>query len=99
MLNLSKHTTFISDYPGFLAQNNIAKAYEPFYLKWLQYYLDFCQKYSHKSGDSSSLQKITQKLKDKKQPDSYISQAEHAIQLSYKLINVQQSRKLRAKLR
>ena len=51
MINLSNQTALVILYTDFLARNNIAKSYESFYLKWLRFYLDFCQKYSHKSED------------------------------------------------
>ena len=85
MLNFSNHSALIIAYTGFLAQSNIAKAYEPLYLKWLRYYLDFCQKYSHQPDDPLSLPKFIEKLKEKKQPDTYIQQAEHAVALYYNL--------------
>jgi integron integrase len=91
MLNLSNHFVLIIAYTDFLAQNNIAKAYEPFYLKWLRYYLDFCQKYSHQPDSPLSLPKFVEKLKGKKQPDTSIQQAKHAVTLYYNLKNAQES--------
>ena len=65
MLNLLNQSALIISYSDFLAQNNIAKTYEPFYLKWLRFYLDFCQKYSHQPEASLALPKFVEKLKEK----------------------------------
>ena len=65
MINFSNYTALIHSYTKLLAQSNIAKTYEPFYLKWLRFYLDFCQKYSEKSEDPSSLPTFIEKLKSK----------------------------------
>ena len=89
MLNLSNQATLVILYTDFLAQNNIAKANEPFYLKWLRFYLDFCQKYSYQPEDPLSLSKFIEKLKTKQQSDLNCRQAEHAVSLYYNLINGQ----------
>ena len=89
MLNLSNQAALVISYTDFLARNNIAKSYESFYLKWLRFYLDFCQKYSHKSEDPLSLPKFIEKLKTKNQSDTNCHQAEHAVSLYYNLINGQ----------
>jgi hypothetical protein len=89
MLNLSNQTTLVISYTDFLARSNIAKTYESFYLKWLRFYLDFCQKYSYKSEDALSLPKFIEKLKTKNQSDAKCRQAEHAVSLYYNLINGQ----------
>jgi integron integrase len=89
MLNLSSHITLVTSYTDFLAQSNIAKANVSFYLKWLRFYLDFCQKYSEKSDDPLSLPKFIEKLKSKNQSDDQCRQAEHAIILYFNLINAQ----------
>ena len=89
MINLSNQTALVISYTDFLARNNIAKSYESFYLKWLRFYLDFCQKYSHKSEDPLSLPKFIEKLKTKNQSDANCHQAEHAVSLYYNLINGQ----------
>jgi integron integrase len=89
MLNLSNQATLVISYTNFLAQNNIAKIDEPFYLKWFRFYLDFCQKYSHKSEDPISLPNFIDKLRAKKQSDANCHQAKHAVSLYYNLINGQ----------
>jgi hypothetical protein len=63
MINFSNYTALINSYTKFLAQSNVAKTSEPFYLKWLRYYLDFCQKYSEKFEAPSSLSIVIEKLK------------------------------------
>ncbi len=42
-------------YLNFLHKQNVSKTYINFYLKWLRYYLDFCQKYKHDALNNQSL--------------------------------------------
>lgn len=73
-------------YVSFLNQQKVLSKEIPFYLKWLRYYLDFCDKYSHNSSQSASLPHFKQKLKQKHQSERQIAQAKYAITLYYKLI-------------
>ncbi len=73
-------------YLSFLNQQKILSKEIPFHLKWLRYYLDFCEKYSYNSSQSTSLPHFTQKLKQKNQSEKQIAQAKNAITLYYKLI-------------
>jgi hypothetical protein len=57
----------------------------PFYLKWLRYYLDFCEKYQFSHGQASSLPHFLRKLQEKKQSPVQQDQAGHAIMLYYEL--------------
>jgi hypothetical protein len=58
----------------------------PYYLKWLSFYLDFCEKYSHPVSSRESLPLFTAKLEQKNQAEKQIEQAHKAITLFYKLI-------------
>ncbi|MEZ6174583.1 MAG: tyrosine-type recombinase/integrase [Candidatus Scalinduaceae bacterium] len=49
-----------------LAKNKIPKDHQNHYRKWLQYYLDFCQKYNFQSIQPESLQNFMRKLEKKK---------------------------------
>jgi len=51
------------------------------YLKWLRYYMDFCEKYGFDAYDSRSKPDFIQKLKDKNQAPFQQEQANEAIQL------------------
>lgn len=72
-------------YVPFLKQKEILSNQIPSYLKWLRYYLDFCNKYSHDTSLSNSLSHFIQKLKQKNQSEKQIEQAKDAIDLFYKL--------------
>ena len=50
-----------------------------FYKKWLRYYLDFCAKYHLPDSSSKSLPQFLTKLREKKQTDEQIKQADHAV--------------------
>lgn len=73
-------------YLSFLKQHEIPSGDIPFYLKWLRYYLDFCQKYSHTTSVPNNLTHFILKLKQKNQTEQQIEQAKQAIFLFYKLI-------------
>ncbi len=62
-------------YDALLAQHHIPEKFHPDYLKWLRYYLDFCQKYKFKEADKKSLPNFIKKLKAKKQTDQQQNQA------------------------
>ena len=68
-------------YSALLAHRQIPEKSRPHYLKWLQYYLDFCQKYSFKESDKKSLPHFIDKLKEKRQTPQQQNQASHAISL------------------
>jgi len=59
------------------------KRVNPYYRKWLRYYLDFCQKYGFIQSDTKSLPHFIKKLKEKKQTDLQQKQAADAIYIYY----------------
>ncbi|MCE9614232.1 MAG: integron integrase [Lentisphaerae bacterium] len=56
------------------------------YLKWLRFYLDFCEKYRHPPRDVESLQPFLQKLASKGQALALQEQAAASIALYYALM-------------
>ncbi|MDR4503837.1 MAG: integron integrase [Candidatus Scalindua sp.] len=68
-----------------LAKNRISKEHQNHYRKWLQYYLDFCQKYHFQSIQPESLQNFLRKLGKKRQTREQQKQASHAISLYYSI--------------
>lgn len=72
-------------YARLLSQRNIPPHTHHFYLKWLRYYLDFCQKYQHPERDGESLEHFIKKLQGKGQTEQQQNQASHAIRLYYEL--------------
>ena len=76
------------DYSQFLIQNGIPLHDHNFYLKWLRYYIDFCNKYKYDSVNQKSLPHFINKLQEKNHNLRQQSQAEHAIWVYYNLIGV-----------
>jgi integron integrase len=61
------------------------------YLKWLRYYLDFCQKYHFPSEQRESLPHFLKKLQEKRQTQAQQEQAAHVITQYYELIESRSS--------
>ena len=57
------------------------------YIKWLRFYLDFCEKYEHPPRDKNSLQPFLQKLASKNQSRERQEQAAASIGLLYNLVD------------
>jgi integron integrase len=60
-------------------------------LKWLRYYLDFCQKYRFRESSTRSLPNFIGKLKERGQTDIQQKQANEAIHIYYELIRSEPS--------
>ena len=76
-----------NDYILFLTQCNIPPHSHNYYIKWLRFYLDFCNKYHHTPTLRSSLPLFIRKLHEKNQTSRQQKQASHAINLYYALEN------------
>jgi hypothetical protein len=57
------------------------------YLKWLRYYLDFCQKYRFSETQRESLVHFLRKLDEKRQSRAQQQEASDAIALYYELMH------------
>jgi len=79
-------------YVAYVKKHQFSSIEIPSYLKWLQYYLDFCHKYSHATSAPSSLTHFISKLKQKNQTEQQIEQAKQAISSFYKLIESYKSK-------
>jgi hypothetical protein len=53
------------------------------YRKWLQYYLDFREKYPPPPARSEHVRLFAQKLREKKQPPDFLKQAAYALSLFF----------------
>ncbi|MCW7754322.1 integron integrase [Desulfobotulus sp. H1] len=62
-----------------LEKSAIPPRERPYYLKWLRYYLDFCQKNALSYADSRNIIAFAEKLQEKKQTAAQIHQAEQAV--------------------
>ena len=78
----------ISKFKTLLVKNEIPQKNQVHYLKWLRYYLDFCQKYHFQPGQKESLPHFVRKLQEKKQTRVQQEQAVTAIILYYEILNV-----------
>jgi len=70
----------------YLKNNAIPGRSQGAYKKWLQYYLDFCQKYNFFPKHQESLPKFIQKLQEKRQTKAQQEQAVEAVTLYYKIV-------------
>jgi hypothetical protein len=68
-------------YLTFIISRDVPQEQLHFWLKWLRYYLDFCEKYGHAPEDSGSLPHFIAKLTDKHCSDFQQAQARRAIGL------------------
>ncbi|MEA1884724.1 MAG: integron integrase [Thermotogota bacterium] len=79
-------------YVAFLEKNKYPSKEIPSYVKWLRYYLDFCNKYNHAKSSSNSLNAFILKLEQKNQTAEQIEQARQAILLFYRLVEIHKNR-------
>lgn len=63
------------------------------YLKWLMFYLDFCEKYDHPPRDRDSLQPFLRKLASKNQSRERQEEAAASLELVYGLVDDWQKRR------
>lgn len=70
-------------YLNFLKNNQIAADQFQDYVKWLRYFLDFCDRYVVASDKSERLRLFLEKLHEKKQSDDKCQRAAHAVTLYF----------------
>jgi len=75
-----------AQFGALLVKNKIPQKFHNHYVKWLRYYLDFCQRYRFSESNSRSLPNFIRKLKEKGQTDAQQKQASEAIHIYYELI-------------
>jgi integron integrase len=80
-------------YRAFIEQQKVPPNEIPDYLKWLRFYLDYCEKYVHPAASHDSLRRFTTKLEEKNQRNQQTEQARKAILLFYQLIDSLRSKK------
>jgi hypothetical protein len=66
-------------YLGLLRKNNVNDIVQQEYVKWVRYYLDFCEKHLITLDFSERVRLFLEKLRDKNQEEEQIKSAEHAI--------------------
>ncbi len=75
-----------TQFVAFLKQKTVPNDAHASCLKWLRYYLDFCEKYHFPQAQMGSLDRFLHKLEEKKQTHAQQQQAHHAITLYYELV-------------
>ncbi len=73
--------TLQANYLAHLKEKMVPLTTHLFYLKWLRYYLDFCEKYHFLPPQGTSLAHFLRKLQEKRQSPGQPQQARHAISL------------------
>ena len=91
MLKIPPHveTAFIT----ILEENGVKLKSRPRYLKWLRYYLDYCEKYQFDSQSNASLAPFVQRLSQKKQTEQQQQQACQDIQFFHQMARLPRKRK------
>ena len=79
----------LSSYKSSLVSKNIPEGYHAHYLKWLRYYLDFCNKYQFNESNPKSLPDFIGKLKEKRQSAAQQKQADLAVRFYYEIIQAE----------
>ncbi|MBV5340517.1 MAG: integron integrase [Deltaproteobacteria bacterium] len=83
MILISK--TLYAQYINCLKKNNVAADQCQVYVKWLRYFLDFCDKHVITPDKSERIRFFTEKLREKRQSDNQCQQAAHAISLYFEM--------------
>ncbi|WP_246545766.1 hypothetical protein [Pelotalea chapellei] len=71
----------VTAYSTYLGDKGIKHEFLPDYLKWLRFFLDFCEKYKVEGDESDRLRQFVNKLKSKGQSEDLRRQAYHAVTL------------------
>ena len=85
------HDALNAQFDALLVKNKIPQKFHNHYLKWLRYYLDFCQRYRFSESNSRSLPNFIRKLKERGQTGVQQKQANEAIHVYYELIRSKSS--------
>jgi integron integrase len=78
----------IQQFDTLLEKENIDTNKHDYYKKWLRYYLDFCEKYTHAPKATGSLPLFINKLRKKKQSKQQQKQAFDSIHIYFKIFNI-----------
>ena len=70
-----------SEYRAWLRNRAIPMNQHGFFMKWLRYYIDFCQKYRMVDSEERRLGSFVDKLLEKKQTKAQQEQATQAIRI------------------
>ncbi|MDK9719258.1 MAG: site-specific integrase [Trichlorobacter sp.] len=76
-----------TDYREYLVSSGIKIDMSGEYLKWLRFFLDFCDKYKIKGGNTDRLRLFINKLKEKNQSEDQRRRAYHAVSLFFAMMS------------
>ncbi len=76
----------VSAYRMYLGHRGVKNELRPDYLKWLRFFLDFCDKYKIEGDEPDRLRQFITKLKSKGQSEDLRRQAYHAVTLYFALL-------------
>ena len=79
-----------TEYRAWLRNLAIPMNQHGFFMKWLRYYLDFCQKYHMVDSEERTLGSFLDKLREKKQTKVQQEQATQAIMITYQLLQTRE---------
>ena len=85
MLTISN--VLIKRYADYIKSCEVPSANLAEYIKWLRYFLDFCDKYPVPADKGRQIRSFCDKLQEKKQSDARRERAAHAVSLYFKLIS------------
>ena len=77
----------LSAFNHFMVQRQVPPDQQPYFRKWLNYYVDFCHRYRHAYDQHSSLAAFHRKLTEKGHSVTSHQQAEEAITLYFDMLN------------
>jgi integron integrase len=84
MISLPPH--LFNQYRSFCSRNGIEDDALADYMKWLRYFLDFCEKYQVGGDEAERTRKFQEKLRQKGQSEDRREQAERALTLYFAMI-------------
>ncbi len=87
MINTPKDVQYF--YKSILNKNSISSTDQYQYIKWLRFYLDFCDKYHFSEQDKNSVPHFLQKLESKNQSKEHLDIATKALKLYFQIFNGQ----------
>ncbi|WP_230199016.1 hypothetical protein [Geotalea daltonii] len=73
-------------YQAFCGKSGVTGAGLVDHFKWLRYFLDFCEKYKVAGEEAHRTSLFLKKLEQKGQPEEKRKQAQHAVNLYFKMI-------------
>jgi integron integrase len=84
---------FTALYSAFISSEGITPKYVPYYIRWLQYYLNYCLQNSLEKQNYTNIPPFQKELKEAGKAGFQLQQAAHSVILFIKMLNTQRSPK------